>query len=193
MKRIVGLVMVGLVVLLASGCQSLEEQAGKKIAENMLGQALGGDVQMDEDGNVSIKTADGEATIGGGNQRPKTAPEDLPSLPGGKDFSWMGNSDGGWFVYKVTDADFMKTCDDQIALMKGAGWQEKKQSYTYETEDAINKSFYKNGFLGTISCTREEGDISFVLTKGVDESVTEDTSADESEDGEDMDGENEEV
>lgn len=175
MKHIAGLLAVMLmVVLFVSGCQSIEEKAGQKLAENMLGQALGGDVTLDDSGNVSIKTKDGEATLSGGEERPKSVPDDLPSLPGGKDYSWMGSQEGGLFAYTMTDGDFVEVCDDQIALMKAAGWQEKKESFTFEMEGSVNKSFYKTGLIGSMNCNQGDGEISLLLSKTIDVSAGDD-------------------
>jgi len=148
-----------------TACQTAEDEIGKKAAESLIGDALGGKVQIDNEGNMQIQTEDGTAVIGGGASRPTSAPEDLPSLPGASDFSWMGSEEGGWFVYKVAGSDLKTVCDEQVKLLLSAGWEVKEESISFESADTITNNYFKQGFTATLSCTRESDGVSMLMTK----------------------------
>jgi hypothetical protein len=162
-----------LVVLLLAGCQSITDQIGKKVAEGVIGQAIGGDVKIDEkSGNIAIKTKDGEANIGGGSTRPASVPAELPNLPGAQDFTWLGNSEGGVLGFKlVATADFKADCVKLQDLMKQAGWEESKDALTLDADDMATKVFTKTGKVASVSCSKDGADAQFIVSSGKDSSV----------------------
>lgn len=170
-KVVVGVGLLALVAL--AGCQSVEEQIGKKIAESAIGQAVGGDVKIDEkSGNMVIKTKDGEANVGGGDTRPSTVPSDLPNLPNAKNFSWLGNQESGIFNYEIEAADFKATCQSAYAMVGQAGWTDKKSAFNFDSEDSVMKTMVKEGRTLTLICGKSEGGLSTIsMSYGKDTST----------------------
>ena len=169
---------IGMATLMAvsmlSGCQSVQDQIGKKLAEGAMSKMAGGDVKIDDKtGSVSIKTKDGSAVIGGGDSRPASAPAELPSLPSAKDFSWLGSNEGGLLSFKVAGNDYKAVCDQEETMMKSAGWVEKKSSFVMETDGMRSKSFYKDGKVGSLSCTFNSGDdsVGVLMSSSVDKNA----------------------
>lgn len=145
-----------LALMLLAGCQSVSDQIGKTVAEGVIGQAVGGDVKIDEkSGNMTIKTKDGEASVGSGDTRPASAPADLPSLPNAKNFSWLGNEESGIFNYEIDSADFKATCKSVYEMASQAGWTDNKNSFNIDSEDSMMKSMNKDGKIVTIICGKD--------------------------------------
>ena len=178
---VIGAGMLG--VLLLAGCQSITDQIGKKVAEGVIGQAVGGDVKIDEkNGAMTIKTKDGEANIGSGSTRPASVPAELPSLPGAQDFTWLGNSEGGVLGFKIlATTDFKADCVKLQDLMKQAGWEENKDALTLDAEDMSTKVLKKTGKVASVSCSKDGADVQFVVSSGKDSSVTSNASEDKTE------------
>ncbi len=162
-----------------AGCQSVEEQVGKKIAEGALGQMMGGDVQLDEkNGNMVIKTKDGEASVGGGDTRPASVPSDLPSLPNAKEFSWLGNNESGIFNYEIESADFKAACAQVYDGVKQAGWSKNENSFDLDSEDSMMSSWVKEGRIVTVICSNSEGKITISMSYGKDTSKADSENTD---------------
>lgn len=64
-----------------TACGSIQDKVEKKVAEEIAGKALGGDVDIDtdgEDGSVSFTDEDGSSMNIGGKSLPEEWPADLP-------------------------------------------------------------------------------------------------------------------
>lgn len=161
---------------LFAGCQNITDQVAKKMAEGVVNQATGGKVTMDEKngGNITFKDNEGnEATIGGGDKRPESAPADMPSLAGAKSYGWFGGKDGGVFSFTVMNADFKTSCDQEIAAVEAAGWAKDEKGLSMEFSGSKTLVYKKPGSTLTVTCSQSEGsnDVVFALTKGVDTST----------------------
>lgn len=162
-----------LAVIFLASCQSISEQAGKKLAEGMLSKAVGGDVKIDDNGgNVTVKTKDGEATYGSGDTRPASIPADMPNLPNAKGFTWMGSAQGGVYGFKIDSTDVKGECAKEEALVTQANWQERKDSFNMEAEDFKTNTYYKDGNMLTVSCTKDgDTSVQIMLSTGKDTSA----------------------
>lgn len=165
--RRIMIVVLPALLLFGAGCSSLSQN----VAEKALETASGGKVKVDtNNGEVAIKGSDGSVVMGGGDSRPESAPDDMPSLAGAKNFTWFGLSGGGTFAYELPGNDYKKVCKEQIDLLLGAGWQ-KSDSYEMDVEKVMTKSMVKPGFSLSVMCAdnTDEGSTDYkssvVLTK----------------------------
>lgn len=145
-------------LLFVAGCASLSQKIADKATEKVLETASGGNVKIDsEDGSVAFKGADGSVVVGGGSSRPESAPEDLPSVAGAKDFTWLGGAGSGMFAYDVAGNDYKKVCADQIDLLLKAGWQ-KSDEYEVAVEKMMTKSMTRPEAALSITCADSTDD-----------------------------------
>lgn len=171
-----------------SGCQSVTDQIGQKIAETAIENASGGQVKMDsnngklniqtEKGNVTmdlnttgdginIKTSEGDVSFTGGDKRPAGVPADLPSPDEASGFSWYGSSEGGVLSFSLKTVDYMDVCDRQSALLTAAGWVEKKD-VSMQFGETLTKAYDKSSDTVTVMCigNKDEGQTSVMMTMG---------------------------
>lgn len=163
MKKIsygVGLIAVALpaLILLGAGC-SPSDKIAEKITEKALEKASGNKVKVDlnSDGGVTVKGKEGSLSVGGNGSRPESAPEDLPSVQGAKNFFWLGSSGSGMFSYEVSSNDFKAICAAQLDLLAKAGWQ-KSDAYEMDVEKMMSKSLAKPDFALSITCSDSTDD-----------------------------------
>jgi len=164
-----------LLIFLCAGCQGIEEQIGKTIAEKAIEGATGGSMQVNtETGDMKIKTPEGEvnvsgkdnqfkvttpegeAVFGGGETRPASVPEDLPNLEGAVDFSWAGSADGGMFSFMVKGLEHKAACEKEISLLSGKGWKLNEETLM-EFEGMMNRTLEKEGYSLSLSCSADKG------------------------------------
>lgn len=172
-------------IFIFTGCQSIEDQIGQKIAETAIEQATGGKVKIDTaGGNVNIKTpegdmqvntsgdsvkisgADGEAVFGGGDTRPESVAQDLPSVDGATGFGWAGSKDGGMLSFSLQGTDYKAACIKEIELLGGSGWK-IKEDFVMEFEGMTSRTLEKDGFTASVSCSAEKADdkVSVIIIK----------------------------
>jgi hypothetical protein len=145
-----------LLLFMLAGCQGIEDQIGKTIAEKAIEGATGGSMQVNRDtGDIKIKTPEGEAVFGGGDTRPASVPEDLSSLDGAIDFSWAGSQAEGMFSFTVKDVDYKKACETEIGLLTAKGWALDDQTLM-EFEGMTNRSLAKEGFSLSLNCSADK-------------------------------------
>jgi hypothetical protein len=170
-----------------SGCQSVTDQIGQKIAETAIESASGGQVKLDsnngkinlktEDGDVSmdlnstgdgvnIKTNEGNISFTGGDTRPAGVPADLPTLDGATSFGWYGSGEEGALSYVMKTVDYLDVCTKQVALLTTAGWVEKKDT-SMQFGDTLTKVYDKAGNTLSVMCvgSKDVGETSIVMTK----------------------------
>lgn len=179
-KNFVALAAGALTVAAFAGCANVNDQLANKMAENILSNASGGQVKIDQNGeNISLKTADGEAVIGGGSSRPASAPADLPSLPNAKGYSWFGNQDGGLFGFTIENADYATICQSELALLASAGWTENKDAIVIEYEGGMSRLYKKPGFDLNVTCTgdKESKTVAVALAKSKSTDTSEDAGS----------------
>lgn len=175
-------------VTLFSGCQSVSDQLGQKIAEKAIESATGGQVKMDTNtGNVKIKTdtgemnmnvnkkdnsvvvtgSDGTSVYGGGDTRPGSAPADLPNLDGATGFSWAGSSEGGMFSYSFKTGDFKEICKKQMDLLTAAGWA-LKTDFSLDMGTSTMKSLENTTSSLSLTCSTnsDNGEVTVIMMKG---------------------------
>ena len=154
---------------LLAGCASITDQIANKVAETAVNQATGGKVSVDSGaGTMTLKDDKGNvAQIGGGTDRPASAPVDMPSLPGATGYSWIGAKEGGYLSFTVPGTDYKALCDNETTLIKAAGWADSKNGFNMEIGGTKTTMYEKTGFTMTISCSNdgESKDTVFVLTK----------------------------
>jgi hypothetical protein len=174
-----------LLLFLFTGCQGIEDQIGKTIAEKAIEGATGGSMQVNtETGEMKIKTPEGEvkvtgnddqymittpegeAVFGGGDTRPASVQDDLPNLEGAADFSWAGSQEGGMFSFTVKGIDHKQTCESEIGLLEGKGWKLDEETLM-EFEGMMNRSLAKEGYSLSLSCSadKEENTVTVVMIK----------------------------
>ena len=93
----------------------------------------------------------------------------------------MGNSEGGVLGFKIVSADLKSECPKLEEMMKQAGWAETKDSFTIATDEMSTKSMKKSGKIATISCSKDNADIQFVVSSGKDNSATTNAQEDKTE------------
>lgn len=171
---------------LLAGCQGIEEQIGKTIAEKGLEAVTGGSMQLDTgSGDIKIKTPEGEmkltgkddqftittpegdAVFGGGDTRPASVEEDLPNIEGAMEFSWAGSKDGGMFSFTVKGIDQKQACESEIGLLSGKGWTIDEKT-VMDFEGMMSRSLMKAGYTLSLNCSadKEDGKVTVVLIKG---------------------------
>lgn len=120
---IVGVAVVALVVVGYVFSGFWGRKVGENMAENILGDQLGGDVDIDSsDGSVSIKTDKGTFSAGTGSSWPSDMPSDIPKLTAGK-ITMSGSvaiGGTGWQVVAsdVSENDF----NSYHSSLKSNGW-----------------------------------------------------------------------
>jgi hypothetical protein len=164
-----------LALTLLTGCASIQDQIAKQVASGVVNQATGGKVSMNEQGgNITFKDNQGNvAQIGGGDQRPSSVPEDMPSLPGAKSFGWFGSKDGGIFNFTVASADYKTSCDQMVTMVKASGWTESKSGFTMEIEGTKTTTYDKPGYSLTLTCasSSDSKETNITLTKGKEDNA----------------------
>jgi hypothetical protein len=99
------------------------KKAGERIAENLLEQQLGGNVDIDSNGDsASIKTDQGNLSLGDAAKWPSDMPSDVPEFTAGK-LTMAGTSlvgGQGWQILaeEVDEKDFT----DYHATLETKGW-----------------------------------------------------------------------
>lgn len=93
-------------------------QAGEEVAERVLEQQTGGDVEVDEDGITAKDEQGNEVSIGGGAQLPDTWPGAVPTpedatLQTAFSSAQEGAATGLWLTSRSQD-DAMAAYDDQL-------------------------------------------------------------------------------
>lgn len=166
-KKICGVVGISTAALtLLSGCANIQDQIAKKVAEGVVNQATGGKVSMsDKNGNITIKDNEGNtANIGVGEQRPSSAPADMPSLPNASGFGWFGSKDGGVFTFVVPTTDYKTACNQMVTAIKAAGWSDSESGLNMEFEGSKTTMYQKPGFNMSLSCASNSDNKTTAIT-----------------------------
>jgi hypothetical protein len=188
-NKIISFLAVAVLVTTLAGCQSVEDQVakniGEKIAQTAVNQVSGGKVKLDtSSGKMNIQTpegtmqisadnnavkitgADGQSTFEGGETRPLSADQDLPSLDGASGFSWAGSQDGGMLSFSMSGIDYKDICAKELALLANSGWT-LKEDYVMDFEGMVSRTMEKNGFALSVGCSAEKSDnkVSVILIK----------------------------
>lgn len=132
-----------------------------------------GKTVMDANGNEGSLTVKGEdGKVGykssSGGTRPAEVPADLPTLPEGRDFSYVNTSVGGMdlVTYNVAGKDLKAACDRQANLLLGMGWKVNASGFTMELEDSLILSYAKGDVTVALSCnTYDAGQVSVTMQK----------------------------
>ena len=114
--------------------------AGSNPIETAIEKETGAKVDTDKDGNVTVKTKDGEAEFGAGASLPKTFPKELPVPKGGKLVSATTVADGWGLQYQgISKSSF----DDLVGKVEAAGG-----TSTYESQSAemVSSMFELDGY-----------------------------------------------
>jgi len=180
-KKILGAAALStLAITVLGGCASITDQIAKNVAQSVVNKATNGQVTVnDQNGNITFKDNKGNvAQIGGGDQRPASAPTDMPSLPGANAFGWYGSTEGGMLTFVVPNSDYKTTCDQMTQAVTGAGWSVDDKGFSMEVSGSKTTLYKKPGFVLTLTCASSDSskDISVTMSKGTDSS-TANTSA----------------
>jgi len=143
-------------ILALAGCgskEALEEKAGEALAEKIIGDAIGGNIDVDGD-KVTIKGEDGQEVTFGTTEWPKSdLIKNIPKFEDGTIASVMDSKDSVWINFEQVKKDDFEKYLDKI-----------KNDYTEEAYE-INS----DGNL-TYSASNSEGII--VQIYYVDETLT---------------------
>jgi hypothetical protein len=132
--RFLATVMIVMAVVL-SGCgsgKSLGQQAGEKIAEKAIEAQSGGKVDVNaNDGNVTIKTEDGQAqySAGGTVKLPENFPKELVMADDAK-IIISTSADSGSTIAYVTDSSKDEIFNKYISGLAGQGWKKEMELNT---------------------------------------------------------------
>lgn len=134
MKKNVILLFMFLLLITLVGCgakKKIEEKAGEAFAEKVIGEAGGGDVDIDGD-TITIKGEDGaEATFGGADWPTSDLANSFPEFTKGKVNTVM-DMDGSLFIVleEVAEEDFIEYLDEIKETFT-------EDSYSVETEGNV--------------------------------------------------------
>jgi hypothetical protein len=146
--RALGLIAVLLVSVLATGC-NVRERITERAVEGIAGAALGGDVEIDADGeSVRIETDEGTVEFGGGSgSLPDAFPDEFPFPDGaGVEYATSTSTDDGAFfsVIGFSEDDY----DDVVSWFEGQlssrGWSIDGQTQ-FSNGDISTQSFTVSG------------------------------------------------
>jgi hypothetical protein len=77
-KTTLGVAVLGAALVLGTGCGAAADKAAERVSEEAAEEAIGGgNVDIDDDGNVQVETEDGSVAYGTGDL-PEGWPEDVP-------------------------------------------------------------------------------------------------------------------
>ncbi len=154
--------------LTSIGCGKAADKIAEKATEKAAEQAVGGDVDIDTDGegNVSISTPDGNFSTSSSQELPDDFPSDVPIVDGTMTTVSRTEADGNllFMVTVTTDAGGQETLDALAADLAAEGWTE-----TVKYGSMTNGSF--GGQLGF-----EKGERNVVVTIGLDYEEPSETS-----------------
>ena len=157
MKKIVALTavisMTIFMLFSVSGCFNLGQKVAEKVTEKAVEKAIeseGGEAEVDvgEEG-VSIKTDEGEMTIGEGAELPEGFPKVVPVYPGMQiTTSWKGTEDGKeTFSVSALTSDLGSTVFDWYKSELG-GWENEGE---FTSESGGESTFTISADNGTYS------------------------------------------
>ena len=151
-----------------TGCKSLSEMAGEKIAETTLESATGSNVDLDtDDGSVSITTDDGEFNIGS-SKVPDNWPSSIPMYSGATVVSSMTST--GSETGKVNGSIGLTTTDTPSQVIT---WYDSHLSGW--TKDATASYNMSTGGSTITSATYKGTDQQVIVTASLDSSTNQNT------------------
>lgn len=128
MKKLIGCFLIFILLLSLAGCgvkENLEQKAGEALAENMLEDAGGGDVDIDGD-KVTITGENGETLTTGGNEWPKSdLAKSVPEFKEGTITAVLDSSD-----YVMVSLESVKEAD------AAAYYETVREEFTQEPFEA---------------------------------------------------------
>lgn len=158
-----------LALSLLGGCANITDQITKSVVETAVNSATGGKVNIDEkNGSMTFKDDQGNtAQIGGGKQRPTSTPADMPSLPNATGYAWIAAAEGGFLSFMVPGSDSNATCDQELVLVKAAGWADAKSGFNMQIGNTKTSTYEKAGFTLVLSCASDDDakEVAVTLTK----------------------------
>lgn len=135
-------VVITLAVVLALGLAGCKA-ASEKVAEEIAGAAVGGDVSVDGD-EVTIETDEGSVSVSGEEGTlPDDFPADFPKYPGNKVASatrMAGGSDVSFYIGLTSDDDPLDVYDWYAEKCASAGW-------TFSSETRLTQAGSEGGLL----------------------------------------------
>jgi hypothetical protein len=159
--RAIGLVAVLLVSLLATGC-NVRERITERAVEGIAGAALGGDVEIDADGeSVRIETDEGTVEFGGGSgSLPDAFPDEFPVPDDAAiEYATSASTDDGAFfsVIALTADSYEDTVSWYEGQLSSRGWSIDGQTQ-FSNGDFSTQSFTVSGhsFDGVVTITETQ-------------------------------------
>jgi hypothetical protein len=158
-----------LVVLLALALASCGgDKAAEELSEKVAGEAIGGDVEVDND-TVTITTDEGEATISGGDGAlAEGFPEEFPIYDGASVRASASVETGGKTQYSATlgTSDPVSDVYDWYkSELSSGGWTIENDMHitTGEGESAV-LSAKKSGMEAAATIAEDDGETAIVIT-----------------------------
>ncbi len=151
-----GALLVGAPVL--AGCGQIAEKA----IEGAAGQAVGGNVDINEDG-VTVQDDQGNnVTIGDDVPIPDNWPAEIPVLEGGKLVSVMVAGDGASVnAMWTTPASAEETMAAYGAALESAGFTADSTS---NTSGMVNSEYTGNGYTVSMTAVTADGSTTVIMT-----------------------------
>jgi hypothetical protein len=129
MKRTLGVAALGVALVLGTGCGAAADKAAERATEEAIEEAAGGgQVDIDDDGNVQVETEDGSFAANDG-ELPDDWPEDIPVIDGATvDSSFSTSSGGDTVTTAAMTTD--KSVEEVLAFYKEelSGWTVDNES-----------------------------------------------------------------
>ena len=164
LKKLLALVLAGLLVMALSGCfirQKINEKIGEAVTEGFINQVASG-ANIDIDGEkVVIKGEDGEEVTFGGNEWPKGEAADLlPSLNKGT-VSYVMNSELYCMITisGLSEADY----NSYVQSVQDVGFSD--DTYTMNSEDGMYfGASYNETTSVAVTFTGDSGEMTIVVS-----------------------------
>lgn len=148
-----------------AGCGQVAEKAAETAMENALS---GADVNIEDNGNVTITDDQGNQMAAGENVAlPDNWPSEVPPFEGGTLTVVTVAPDGVWASW-TSDTSPQEAADAYGATLEGAG-------YTLDTESKVDQAVFRsykgNGYLINVSTADDSGGTVVLVTGGPDSSA----------------------
>ncbi len=161
MRTTLGVAVLGAALVLGTGCGAAADKAAERVSEEATEEALGGgNVDIDDDGNVEVETEDGSLSVGTG-ELPDDWPEDIPVIEGATLEGAYSSSSNGESVHTAS-----LTTDDSVADVL-AFYKDELSGWTVDQESTSEVNGSESGIL-----TVSDGDRTAAITASETDGTT---------------------
>lgn len=156
-----------LVITLTACGKSVSERISEKTMEKALENSTGGQADVDiNDGNTKVKTDEGTVEVGENVSLPVNFPKDL-YVPEGKILSAVSTAENeGYSVMVDTDKTMEELFSTYQTKFIENGW---KITSTMNLGEMASVVAEKGGFTSAVTITKNDENVSVILTSGKNE------------------------